>query len=140
VFPHHECERAQSESANGARFARLWMHVGMVRLDGEKMSKSLGNLVFASDLLHDYEPAAIRLALLSQHYRSSYEWSQQLIDDAVARLESWRKLGHGDAGLELTRRRLDDDLDTPGVLRALDELVRSGQPVSNAAELLGISL
>jgi L-cysteine:1D-myo-inositol 2-amino-2-deoxy-alpha-D-glucopyranoside ligase len=140
VFPHHECERAQSESANGTRFVRVWMHVGMVRLEGEKMSKSLGNLVFAGDLLQDYEPSAIRLALLSQHYRSSYEWSASMLDDAMVRLESWRKSGTGVAGLDVLRERLDDDLDTPGALRVLDELALSGQGVSQAAALLGVTV
>ena len=140
VFPHHECERAQSESANGARFVRLWMHVGMVRLDGEKMSKSLGNLVFAGDLLREFEPSAIRLARLSQHYRSSYEWSQRLLDDAISRLAAWRKVGSGEAGLRDVRDRLDDDLDTPGALRALDAAASSGQGVSTAASLLGVEL
>jgi L-cysteine:1D-myo-inositol 2-amino-2-deoxy-alpha-D-glucopyranoside ligase len=140
VFPHHECERAQSESANGTRFVRLWMHVGMVRLDGQKMSKSLGNLVFAGDLLRDYEPSAIRLALLSKHYRSSYEWSAGMIDDATIRLESWRKAGSGDAGLAAVRDRLDDDLDTPGALQVLDDLATIGQGVSAAAALLGVSV
>lgn len=140
VFPHHECERAQSESANHTRFVRLWMHVGMVRLGGEKMSKSLGNLVFAGDLLREYEPSAIRLALLSQHYRSSYEWSQSLLDEAVSRLASWRKTGPGEGGIEQARERLDDDLDTPGALRALDAVAASGVGVSQAAALLGVEV
>ena len=69
VFPHHECEAAQSESVTGTTFCRHWLHVGMVGLDGEKMSKSLGNLVFVGDLLKDWEPSAVRLALLDHHYR-----------------------------------------------------------------------
>lgn len=140
VFPHHECERAQSESANGSRFVRLWMHVGMVRLDGEKMSKSLGNLVFVGDLLKEHEPAAIRLALLSQHYRSSYEWSDALLEEATDRLRRWRIAGSGDAGLEAARARLDDDLDTPGLLRVVDAEASAGGGVSRAAELIGIFL
>ena len=140
VFPHHECERAQSESANGTRFARLWMHVGMVRLDGEKMSKSLGNLVFAGDLLGEVEPSVVRLALLSQHYRTSYEWTQGLLVEAATRLSAWRKVGVGEAGLGELRDRLDDDLDTPGALRALDAAVTSGRGVSAAAALLGVEI
>ena len=65
IFPHHECEAAQSEAATGSRFVRHWMHVGMVRLGGVKMSKSLGNLVFVHDLLKDWDPMAIRLAVHS---------------------------------------------------------------------------
>ena len=64
VFPHHECETAQSESVTGRQFVRLWFHVGLVGLDGTKMSKSLGNLVFVGDLCKEWDPAAVRLALL----------------------------------------------------------------------------
>ncbi|MGH9116061.1 MAG: cysteine--tRNA ligase, partial [Acidimicrobiales bacterium] len=70
IFPHHECETAQSEAATGSRFVRHWMHAGMVRLDGVKMSKSLGNLVFVHDLLKEWEGPAVRLAVLAHHYRS----------------------------------------------------------------------
>ncbi|MDZ7733394.1 MAG: hypothetical protein U5R31_10025 [Acidimicrobiia bacterium] len=69
VFPHHECEAAQSEAATGEPFVRHWMHQAMVRMDGEKMSKSLGNLVFVSELLKDRRPGAIRLACVVHHYR-----------------------------------------------------------------------
>ncbi len=78
IFPHHECERAQSEAATGEPFVRHWMHVGMVRKDGEKMSKSLGNLVFVDQLRETWDPRAIRLAILEHHYRTSWEW-----DDAM---------------------------------------------------------
>src|SRR5436305_15157564 len=61
IFPHHECEAAQSEAATGETFVRHWMHIGLVRLGGTKMSKSLGNLVFVSDVLKEWEPAALRL-------------------------------------------------------------------------------
>ncbi|HEY5272918.1 MAG TPA: cysteine--tRNA ligase, partial [Acidimicrobiales bacterium] len=108
--------------------------------DGEKMSKSLGNLVFVGDLLKEHEPAAIRLALLSQHYRSSYEWSDEMLDEATRRLARWRETGRGDAGLEEARARLDDDLDTPGVLRVLDEATALGGGVDKAAALLGVVL
>lgn len=138
VFPHHECETAQSEAATGEPFVRHWMHVGMVRLGGEKMSKSLGNLVFVSDLLAAYDPSVVRLALLSQHYRSSYEWNARLLDEAGARLERWRRAGEGDAGLEGVRERLDDDLDTPGALAVVDEEADAGRGVSVAAGLLGV--
>jgi L-cysteine:1D-myo-inositol 2-amino-2-deoxy-alpha-D-glucopyranoside ligase len=112
----------------------------MVRLAGEKMSKSLGNLVFVGDLLKEHEPAAIRLALLSQHYRSSYEWSDVLLDEATERLTRWRRAGRGDSGLEQARARLDDDLDTPGVLQVLDHEAALGRGVEKAAALLGVVL
>ena len=71
IFPHHECERAQSEAATGEPFVRHWMHVGMVCKDGEKMSKSLGNLVFVDDLRETWDPRAIRLAVIEHHYRET---------------------------------------------------------------------
>lgn len=76
VFPHHTCEIAQSENATGERpFVRTWMHCAMVRMDGEKMSKSLGNLVLVRNLLPKYTPDAVRVLLLSHHYRDEWEYS-----------------------------------------------------------------
>ncbi len=74
IFPHHECELAQSEAATGSDFVKHWMHCGMVAYDGTKMSKSLGNLVFVSDLCKESAPAAVRLALMGHHYRDDWEW------------------------------------------------------------------
>src|SRR5215204_7253502 len=91
LYPHHESERAQSESANSAPFARRWLHTGMVRYQGEKMSKSLGNLVFARDLFRDHEPAAVRLALLAHHWRSEWEWDPSELKEATERLSAWRQ-------------------------------------------------
>ncbi|MFL5882423.1 MAG: cysteine--tRNA ligase [Actinomycetes bacterium] len=91
LYPHHESELAQSESANHAPFARRWLHTGMVRYQGEKMSKSLGNLVFPRDLFRDHEPAAIRLALLAHHWRSAWEWDPAELKEATERLSAWRQ-------------------------------------------------
>jgi L-cysteine:1D-myo-inositol 2-amino-2-deoxy-alpha-D-glucopyranoside ligase len=140
VFPHHECEAAQSEAATGELFVRHWMHVGMVRLGGEKMSKSLGNLVFVHKMLETVEAPVIRLALLSQHYRSSWEYDDSLLELAGERLERWRSAGEGEGGLEEARARLDDDLDTPGALAAIDAAARAGIGVSRTAGLLGVRL
>ena len=75
VFPHHECEIAQSEHATGIKpFVRTWMHVAMVDYQGEKMSKSLGNLVLASNVLQEYRSDAFRLYLHAHHYRSTWEY------------------------------------------------------------------
>ena len=139
IFPHHECEAAQSETATGEPFVRHWMHVAMVRLGGEKMSKSLGNLVFVSDLLKDWEPAAIRLAILAHHYRTPWDWEDGLMPAAAARLERWRGAGEGEGALEQVRAALDDDLDTPAALAAIDAAVSAGQGVSRAAALLGVA-
>ena len=139
IFPHHECEAAQSESATGEPFVRHWMHVAMVRLDGEKMSKSLGNLVFVSDLLKEYDPSAVRLAILGHHYRTAWDWDDGLMPAAAERLERWRSAGNGDGALEDVRAALDDDLDTPRALAAIDAAVAAGQGVSRAATLLGVA-
>jgi len=140
IFPHHECETAQSESVTGKTFCRHWFHVGMVGLDGTKMSKSLGNLVFVGDLLKDWEPMAIRLALLEHHYRADWEWQDAGLERAAERLERWRAAGDGDAGIEQVRRALDDDLDAPGALDALDQAAATGAGMSQGAALLGVSL
>jgi L-cysteine:1D-myo-inositol 2-amino-2-deoxy-alpha-D-glucopyranoside ligase len=140
IFPHHECEAAQSEAATGQPLVRHWSHVGMVCKDGEKMSKSLGNLVFVSDLLKEWEPDAVRLGVLSHHYRSTWEWEDDLMPAAMERLQRWRAAGSGSAGLDDVRAALDDDLDCPAALDALDGAVRAGHRVSEAAALLGVRL
>ncbi len=140
IFPHHECERAQSEAATGAPFVRHWMHVGMVSLGGTKMSKSLGNLVFVSELLKEWEPDAVRLAILAHHYRPGFDWGDDLMPTAAARLQAWRAVGPGAAGLDDVRRALDADLDTPSAIAAVDRAVASGTGASEAASLLGVSI
>jgi L-cysteine:1D-myo-inositol 2-amino-2-deoxy-alpha-D-glucopyranoside ligase len=140
IFPHHECEAAQSEAATGEPFVRHWLHVGMVRLDGEKMSKSLGNLVFVSDLLKEWEAPAVRLAILAHRYRDPWEWRDALMPEAAERVERWRSAGEGDGALDEVRAALDDDLDTPGALAAVDRAAGAGRGVSAAAALLGVPL
>jgi L-cysteine:1D-myo-inositol 2-amino-2-deoxy-alpha-D-glucopyranoside ligase len=103
------------------------------------MAKSRGNLVFVSDLLNLADPAAVRLVLLGRHYRHSWEWSPGLLDEATARLERWRRAGAGDGALDVVRAALDDDLDTPGALAAIDAAAES-TGVSAAAALLGVDL
>jgi L-cysteine:1D-myo-inositol 2-amino-2-deoxy-alpha-D-glucopyranoside ligase len=140
IFPHHECEAAQSEAATGETFVRHWMHQAMVRMDGEKMSKSLGNLVFVSDLLKSYDPRAIRLGVVAHHYRHGWEWNDTLMPDAAARLERWVAAGKGEGALDEVRERLDDDLDTPGAVAAIDAAAASGVGVSQPAMLLGVDV
>ena len=150
VFPHHECETAQSEAVTGEQFVRLWFHVGLVGLDGTKMSKSLGNLVFVGDLCKEWEPAAVRLALLGHHYREDWDWrTEEDMPAATARLARWRCApvdgddgdgGDGASALAAVRAALDADLDTPAALRALDEEAAAGRPVADGARLLGIDL
>jgi L-cysteine:1D-myo-inositol 2-amino-2-deoxy-alpha-D-glucopyranoside ligase len=140
IFPHHECEAAQSEAATGEPFVRHWMHQAMVRMDGEKMSKSLGNLVFVSELRKEWDARAIRLAVASHHYRDSWEWTPSLMAVATDRLEHWQTAGKGDAALDQVRACLDSDLDTAGAVAAIDEAARAGHGVSEASALLGIDV
>jgi L-cysteine:1D-myo-inositol 2-amino-2-deoxy-alpha-D-glucopyranoside ligase len=130
IYPHHESEIAQAEAVGPHPFARHWVHVGMVGLDGTKMSKSLGNLVFTQDLIRSAPAAAIRLLLAAHHHRASWDYHPELLEEAVARLRTYRAACASDARLDpdaaaaLERgffERLDDDLDTPGALRLLDE-------------------
>ena len=138
IFPHHECEAAQSEAATGEPLVRHWMHQAMVRMDGEKMSKSLGNLVFVSELSTTFHPMAIRLGVLTNHYRTEWEYSDELMPDAQRRWERWLAAGEGTGALDDVRAALDDDLDTPAAIAAIDAAVERGEGVSEAAMLLGV--
>ena len=141
IFPHHECERAQSEAATGVPFVRHWMHVAMVYMDGHKMSKSLGNLVFVDKLRQTWDPRAIRLAIIEHHYRREWSWDDELMPRNAARVEAWAKaaLDEGDAALlDDVRAALDDDLDTPRALALIDDAAASGRSVTAAAALLGV--
>ena len=142
IFPHHECERAQSEAATGEPFVKHWMHVAMVHMDGHKMSKSRGNLVFVDKLRAEHDPRAIRLGLIEHHYRQDWEWDDGLINRAQDRLNLWQRAatGDGSAALAEVRASLDDDLDTPAAVAAVDAAATSGHRVTNAAALLGIVL
>lgn len=148
IFPHHECEIAQAENATGVKpFARFWMHVAMVNYDDEKMSKSLGNLVLAHDLLKTWSPDAIRLYLFSNHYRTEWEfldeemqrWSDAARALSVAR---YRQSGSASSGIEIEANRsafvtaLEDDLDTPA---AIHELSALGEAISTASPEADVS-
>ena len=142
IFPHHECERAQSEAATGKQFVKHWMHVAMVFMDGTKMSKSLGNLEFVDRLRKTHDPRAIRLALISNHYRREWEWTSSSMTNSLARLKSWSaaKNGDGTAGLAEVRSALDDDLNAPAAVGVLDQAAAAGHSVKSSAKLLGIDL
>ncbi|HEY6798500.1 MAG TPA: cysteine--1-D-myo-inosityl 2-amino-2-deoxy-alpha-D-glucopyranoside ligase [Kineosporiaceae bacterium] len=140
AFPHHEMGAAEGHVLTGTwPYARAYAHVGMVGLDGHKMSKSRGNLVFVSRLRADgVDPAAIRLAIMAHHYRSDWDWTPQGLDDAARRLLAWRLAattpddeGTDEQLLAALRERLADDLDAPGAVAAVDtwaatELARAG--------------
>ncbi len=160
AFPHHECSAAHVAAVSGRwPFAGSYVHSGMLAYKGSKMSKSLGNLVFVSVLRGDgVDPMAIRLALLSHHYRADWEWKAEILEEAIARLARWRTAVASSAGPDgvnlLTRLRtcLADDLDAPMALAAVDawadgalagDTADPGAPalVAAAADaLLGIAL
>jgi L-cysteine:1D-myo-inositol 2-amino-2-deoxy-alpha-D-glucopyranoside ligase len=129
VFPHHEMTAGGAQVAlPGERFARAYVHAGMVGYDGEKMSKSRGNLVFVSQLrLSDIDPMAIRLALLRQHYRSDWEWTDSMLWAAVDALAGWRRAVAAGAGapagpvVEAVLAALADDLDAPAATAVVDQ-------------------
>jgi len=132
AFPHHENERAQS-AADGRSFARYWIHNGFVEVDGEKMSKSLGNFTNLMDLIDRADPRAYRLLVLRSHYRSPIEVNEASVADAVAaleRLDAFARrtrdlVGAPDpAAIDAFRDAMDRDLDTPAVTRLLFDLVR----------------
>ena len=140
VFPHHEMSASHARvacAADGRVFARVYAHSGMVAYQGQKMSKSLGNLVFVSDLRDSgVDPMAIRLAILAHHYRSDWEWTPEVLAAATARLTRWRTavssassatgsardpgVPAADDVLRTVRERLAEDLDAPGALAAID--------------------
>jgi L-cysteine:1D-myo-inositol 2-amino-2-deoxy-alpha-D-glucopyranoside ligase len=141
IFPHHECERAQSEAATGEPFVKHWMHTALIRKDGEKMSKSLGNLVFVDKLRETWDPRAIRLAIIEHHYRTEWEWDDELMPRNGARLDAWNRCRARNPGLvDEVRSFLDDDLDTPAALGAIDAAAARGDGVRDAAALLGVDL
>ncbi|MEI8390894.1 MAG: cysteine--tRNA ligase [Actinomycetes bacterium] len=143
IYPHHECERAQSEAATGTPFVKHWMHVAMVFMDGAKMSKSLGNLVFIDALRKLWDPRAIRLAIINHHYRFEWEWIDTLMPLALKRLQAWQEsvdFPNDPSTLEAVRSHLDNDLDTPRALQSIDEAVRQGLSGRDAAALLGVIL
>ena len=129
VFSHHESELAQSESLTGCvPFARAWLHVGMVRYQGTKMSKSLGNLVNVRQSLERVSPAALRLYLASHHYRRDWSFNWKGLEaagrfaDRIAALPGGSKANPG--LLRAFDAALDDDLDTPAALKVIREAVK----------------
>jgi L-cysteine:1D-myo-inositol 2-amino-2-deoxy-alpha-D-glucopyranoside ligase len=128
IFPHHEFSAAHATALTGRPFAGVHAHTGMVAYQGEKMSKSLGNLVLVSRLIEaGVDARVIRLALLAHHYRSDWEYTERDLSRASTRLATWSAAPRADvddetslALLERVRARLADDLDTPGALAELD--------------------
>jgi L-cysteine:1D-myo-inositol 2-amino-2-deoxy-alpha-D-glucopyranoside ligase len=135
IFPHHEFSASHAQVATGrAPHAQAYVHAGMVALDGEKMSKSLGNLVFVSRLRKaGTDPMAIRLVLLGHHYRSDWEWTDGKLAAAEQRLARWRWVAGLPAGpavaplVDAVRSHLAHDLDAPGALDAIDAWIGRAQ-------------
>jgi len=148
IYPHHESEIAQSEQFTGQKpFAQFWMHIGMVGYRGEKMSKSLGNLVMVSDLLKQYSPNTIRYLLLSHHYREPWEYYDKDItsaEKAMKAIESnLEQPSHsqedqkGSEELKRFTKALADDLDTPKALEIINETLEKGN-TENAKKMLEV--
>ena len=155
TFPHHHMCSALGHAVTGEPFATHYAHTGMVALDGEKMSKSKGNLEFVSRLRQGgADPMAIRLALIAQHYRSDWEWTAQHLTDATSKLSLWREAvarsSAPDASTFIDRIRsaLRTDLNSPFALEVMDEWVSAtgesvgaGQQMASAIDaLLGVDL
>ncbi len=149
LFPHHEFSSAHASALTGEPFARAYVHSGMVGYEGEKMSKSLGNLVLVSHLVAGgADPRAIRLALLAHHYREDWEWTDDQLGEATERLARWVEWAKDavdgeDPFVDRLRGILSLDLDTPGAIEAIDE--RLAEPAIAAAvtaidALLGLDL
>lgn len=153
IFPHHESEIAQSEVYTGkSPFVGHWMHEAMVMYQGEKMSKSLGNLILVSELLKKYSENEIRWLLLSHHYRDVWEYKEEEFEQIkknVKLIESVCSNDVEDRDVNEFEQLLDDDLDTRGALNLLVDMAKSAdvkedevlkQTVSSAAKLLGFKV
>ncbi len=151
VFPHHEMSAAHSAALTGVDWSHIYSHAGMVAYEGEKMSKSLGNLVLVSKLTaQGVDPRAIRLALLAHHYRSNWEWTAETLSSAEARLTSWlewaqKPSDYEESVLSELRNALAHDIDAPAAIAVVDAKVRAGVVPSHGdleaiSALLGIDL
>jgi cysteinyl-tRNA synthetase len=147
IFPHHENEAAQTHAARNAPLARLWVHNGMVRLDREKMSKSVGNIFVLHEALATYGRDALIMYFCSGHYRQPIEFDEERLEEAAARVrrirEAARRLvgGPSPAWSGSLRERffaaLADDFNTPAALAAVFEWVRSANSANSAGEPVG---
>lgn len=146
IFPHHENEIAQSECAHGSQFVRYWMHNGYLTVDGEKMSKSLGNFHTVHDLVQDHPGEALRLSLLTAHYRQPIDFSLDSVAEQKRRLDRWYRLVDGveaaDSVPSSVIAALTDDLNTPKALAALDQLAqdKAVADLKAGAQFLGLLL
>ncbi len=148
-FPHHENEIAQSEAATGKHYANYWMHAGAVRVNNEKMSKSLGNFFTIREILDQYHPEVVRYVLLASHYRSAINYSEENLQTARGALERFYTALRGlenipvlplselDASQPMVARfiaEMDDDFGTPEAIAALFELARQLNTLRSAGD------
>lgn len=143
AFPHHPMCAAEARVATGRPMAKVFLHTGMVGLDGEKMSKSVGNLVFVRRLLDDgVDPMAVRLVLLAHHYRADWEYTPEVLAVAQERLHRWRSATSASAGADATatldavRAALRNDLNAPAALAAIDAWAAVGGDDPSAPALV----
>ncbi len=135
LFPHHENELAQSTCAHGGKpFARYWLHNGLVQVNGEKMSKSLGNVRLVRDLLREYGGETVRLGLLTAHYRQPLDWTEQLVTESRQKLDRMYGALRA-AGLSGTLTRAPDAPPPPKMLAALEDDLNTPEAI---AELFGV--
>lgn len=150
-FPHHQNELAQSEAANGCKFANYWMHMGFIQVEQEKMSKSLGNFFTLKEILHKYHPEILRYLVVASHYRSPINFSQQSLDQSYAALKRFyitlRDLPKLEPGLDIAidsenefnkrfHEAMDDDFNTPEALAILFDLTREINKLRDNGEVL----
>ncbi|GGB73895.1 MULTISPECIES: cysteine--tRNA ligase [Henriciella] len=140
-FPHHENEIAQSECAHGEPMARYWLHNGFLDMDGEKMSKSLGNVKLIHDLLADWPGEVLRFALLSGHYRAPLDWTRDLLEQSKTTLGriygALRRVWQAEGGVARDKgvlKALQDDLNTPVALAELSRLASEANQAADAKD------
>lgn len=140
-FPHHENEIAQSECAHGEPMARYWLHNGFLDMDGEKMSKSLGNVKLIHDLLADWPGEVLRFALLSGHYRAPLDWTRDLLEQSKTTLGriygALRRVWQAEGGVARDKgvlKALQDDLNTPAALAELSRLASEANQAADAKD------
>jgi cysteinyl-tRNA synthetase len=146
TFPHHENEIAQSECAHGEELARYWMHNGFLDMGGEKMSKSLGNIVTVHDLLKAWPGEVLRFALLTAHYRAQLDWTEDLLKQAKTTLDRiygalrrvWEAEG-GEARDTGVLRALEDDLGTPDALAELSRLATEANTAADVKDTIAMA-
>jgi cysteinyl-tRNA synthetase len=146
IFPHHENEIAQSRCCFGRpAMATYWLHNGFLQVEGEKMSKSLGNFITIRDVLADWPGEVVRLNMLKTHYRQPIDWTVRGLEESARTLDGWvREPGFREAPAEFARPVLDallDDLNTPKALAELHGLARAGnrQALAGTLRALGFS-